>query len=1144
MQTIRYQLRPLLLLSLFTLLLLHSMTAQGAPAEQTPVAHGVTDRLIVQWHEDAGGGAQLAGALAAVAGVDLSYIRAFSEDTHIFGLHELRPHDEVELLAQRLREIPEVLLAEPDTLLFPAFEPNDPLYASAGWPLWAVEAESYGIELAGAWEVTKGDPSIVIAIVDTGALLTHEDLVGRHLASNPGYDLISDPARSGDGSGRDPDPSDLGDFVTSEETQSGQPLAGCAVSNSSWHGAHVAGIIGATANNGIGIAGINQRSPLLHVRVLGKCGGYISDIADGVRWAVGVNVHGLPLNPNPARVINMSLGGGGRCNRFLQEAIHEANRRGAVVVAAAGNENTSANNFQPANCAGTITVAAVARTGWRARYSNYGNFVALAAPGGDRSVDTLIASTINSGRTVPTSDSYGAYQGTSMAAPHVAGVVSLMLSVNPNLRTAEIMEILQQTATPFPLGSSCLDICGAGIVNARAAVREAEWRRYGTIALANLEPSSLDFGGQAVGSRSAAQLVTLRNDGWMPLIVSDLSFPATFSRHGGSCPSQLPFSLERDAQCSLGIVFSPTREGRHQGELLLTSNSVDNPVTVALRGTGQIAAASFSPDILSFGLQQVGTQSQPQQLMLTSSGTAPLELTEIVIEGDFVRTGGTCPTSFPANLAAGQQCSLELRFAPSTATRTRGLLSLNSNALLPPDAVMLFGGGSAPALGFAPLRLAFGSQRVGTSSPAQVLMLRNPGSAPLTIEELQLDGDFERVGGSCPDFLPAQLEPLARCDLWLRFRPRSGGAHEGSLRVMSDIPDGPYRVPLSGLGLASALTLAPSAIHFGGQELDQQSLTQTLRLSSSGELPLRIDALRLDHTAFERTGGSCPAEAALPATLEVGSDCTLDLRFSPTMTGSQRALLQISTNAPDSPSLVELSGVGTTTPTMSLQVEPHVLDFVARSDQTADLSQTLVISNVGLVPILLTDIELEGAAFELDTGACGPLPAQLDVAATCTITVSLSSNQPGNYQGLITIMSDEPEGPRNVVLSSTLRALQPGVLNLGNASISSDPRWITLNFDVVRSGGSEGHLMAYYSITGERQPDEGDLIVTMAPINLAAGETQQRIEVRLNQLSLIAVRDLVITLEGAQGIVAAQHRPLRIAMPRQGYEIFVPLIIR
>lgn len=1033
MQTIRYQIRSLVLLSLFTLLLLHSITVRGAPADELPAALGATDRLIVQLRE-AGEGAQLVGTLAALAGVELSYVRAFSEDTHIFGLGEARPHDEVELLAQRLNEAPEVLLAAPDSLLFPTLEPNDPFYATSGWSLWAVEAESYGIELEAAWEVTKGDPSIIIAILDTGALLTHEDLLGRHLASNPGYDLVSDPARSGDGTGRDPDPSDLGDFVTSEEAATGQPLAGCAIVASSWHGAHVAGIIGATANNRVGIAGINQLSPLLHVRVLGKCGGYISDIADGVRWAAGARVHGVPLNPNPARVINMSLGGAGNCNSFLQHAIHEANRRGVVVVAAAGNENAPAGNFQPANCAGTITVAAVARTGWRARYSNYGSFVDIAAPGGDRHVDTQIFSTINSGRTVPTNDSYAAYQGTSMAAPHVAGVVSLMLAVNPDLNMHTIVEILQQTATPFPVGSSCIGICGAGIVNAGAAVREAEWQRYGTVAIANVAPSSLDFGGQPVGSTSAAQLVNLRNDGWMALTVSELNFTPAFSRRGGSCPSALPFTLERDEQCSLGLAFSPTHEGMNQGRLLLTSDSSTNPVEVDLRGTGQVAEASLSPRSLSFALQQVGTVSQPQRIMLTSLGTAPLELTALELEGDFVRTGGTCPSSVPAQLAAGQQCSIEVRFAPSSATRTRGLMRLSSNALVPPDPVELLGSGSAPALGFAPLTLAFGPQRAGTASPAQVLTLHNPGTAPLTLEALQISGDYERVGGSCPDFLPARIEPLASCDLWLRFKPGGDGEHEGSLRVVSDVPDGPYHV--------------------------------------------------------------------------------------------------------------QLSGVGTTTPTMSLQVAPHALRFVERSDQTEALSQTVLISNVGDAPILLTAIELEGEAFELDTGACGTMPAQLEAAATCAITVSLSANQPGNYQGLLTIVSDEPGGTRRVALSSTLHGLQPGVLSLRDVSISSDPRWITLSFDVTRSSGSEGSLTAYYSITAERQPDEGNLIVTMTPINFAAGETQQRIEVRLNKLSLIAVRDLVVTLEGAQGLIAANHTPVRIALPMDRYAIFVPLIVR
>jgi serine protease len=202
--------------------------------------------------------------------------------------------------------------------------------------------------------------------------------------------------------------------------------------------------------------------------VLGRCGGYTSDIADAMVWASGGTVTGVPANANKARVLNLSLGGSGACDTTTQNAINSARSRGAVVVVAAGNSNTNAINSNPANCAGVITVAATNRSGGKASYSNYGTNVAIAAPGGDSGAGIL--STLNSGTTTPASDNYAWYMGTSMATPHVAGVVALMLSANPNLTPDDVAAKLKSTARAFPAPCSG---CGAGIVNAAAAVNAA-----------------------------------------------------------------------------------------------------------------------------------------------------------------------------------------------------------------------------------------------------------------------------------------------------------------------------------------------------------------------------------------------------------------------------------------------------------------------------------------------------------------------------------------------------------------------------------------------------------------------------------------------------------------------------------------------
>ncbi len=438
--------------------ILQAQSTQDAPVDQ----------IIIKYHDDqvtiiaqAAEAAQMA-RLSAQAGVALTYFRSMSGDAHVLRLPARMPVAEVERIAARLSALPEVEYAEPDYIMQPLLVPNDPEYSNQ-WHYY----EAYGINLPQAWDISTGNPNIVVAVIDTGHR-PHVDLASRIVG---GYDFISNPLVANDGNGRDADPQDPGDWITYAESSSGY-FAGCPVRNSSWHGTHVAGTIGAVTNNSQGVAGVNWGAKLLSVRVLGKCGGATSDIADGMRWAAGLSVPGVPNNPNPAKVLNLSLGGNSQtCPATFQSAINAVNAAGGIVVVAAGNSSSNAAEFTPANCNGVITVGATNRSGVRARYSNYGSVVDISAPGGDSAGGVL--STANTGTQGPASDSYAYKQGTSMAAPHVAGVVSLMLAINPTLNFTQTETILKLTAKPFGPGHSCSGstTCGAGIVNAHAALR-------------------------------------------------------------------------------------------------------------------------------------------------------------------------------------------------------------------------------------------------------------------------------------------------------------------------------------------------------------------------------------------------------------------------------------------------------------------------------------------------------------------------------------------------------------------------------------------------------------------------------------------------------------------------------------------------
>ncbi len=427
-----------------------------------------TDRMIVKYRDvqqiarSAKAGPMRADRFAATQatanrlGMQVSHLRNTAMGAHVLRFDRRLSAEQANAVAAQLRaQDPSIEYAEPDRIMHAMMTPNDSMYSQQ----WDLSDPTAGINAPAAWDLSTGS-GVTVAVIDTG-YRPHADLSGQFVA---GYDFINDAAVANDGGTRDSDPKDPGDWITSSEAASGT-FQGCYVSNSSWHGTHVAGTIAALTNNSMGVAGIAHNAKIQPARVLGKCGGYTSDIADAIIWTSGGSVSGVPANATPSRVINMSLGGPGACDTTTQNAINSARSRGTVVVVAAGNDNDNASNYSPASCSGVVTVAATGKTGSRASYSNYGSIVSLAAPGGDGSYSIL--STLNNGTTTPGGDSYAGYQGTSMASPHVAAVAALMIAKKPSTTVDEVISKLKSTTRAFP--GSCSG-CGTGILNAQAAV--------------------------------------------------------------------------------------------------------------------------------------------------------------------------------------------------------------------------------------------------------------------------------------------------------------------------------------------------------------------------------------------------------------------------------------------------------------------------------------------------------------------------------------------------------------------------------------------------------------------------------------------------------------------------------------------------
>ncbi|MGH8851298.1 MAG: S8 family peptidase [Casimicrobiaceae bacterium] len=474
---------------------LPAMLALGALLLAPPPVHAQspapipTARVIVKYRADSAllqiqapsPAEQRAGrvqALGARVGMALRAGAGVSERTHVVFARGMTS----EALAQRLSAESDVEYAVPDRRRRIVAAPNDPLYlagppvgiASGGpavgqWYLRAPAGEvQSSINVEPAWDYAPTSTDIVVADIDTGARFDHPDLkqvaAGGHLL--PGYDMVSDLAAANDGDGRDTDASDPGDWITEAETDdpSGE-FYQCGAQDSSWHGTQTAGLIGALTNNGVGMASVTRIVRVLPVRVLGKCGGFDSDIIAGMLWAAGLTVPGAPVNPTPARVLNMSLGGEGACPAPYIDALAEINAAGAVVVASAGNSSGHAAGT-PANCPGVIAVTGLRHAGSKVGFADIGPAIALAAPAGNCvNVDPgsaclyPVLTTANAGLTAPIPDAAGgsiytdgfnASVGTSFSAPMVTGTVALMLAADPTLTAAAVRSLLQANARPFP----------------------------------------------------------------------------------------------------------------------------------------------------------------------------------------------------------------------------------------------------------------------------------------------------------------------------------------------------------------------------------------------------------------------------------------------------------------------------------------------------------------------------------------------------------------------------------------------------------------------------------------------------------------------------------------------------------------------
>jgi serine protease len=588
-------------------------------------------------------------ALAARTNLSMKETHAIGPSMHVMQVTSIKKGEALDDTIARVMADSEVEFAVPDRRVYlHSTPPADTLY-SGQWYLQSSVTTPSAIDAATAWDTTQGDINTVIAVVDTGVRFDHPDLKlftsSGHLL--PGYDFISPNSANvftaaNDGDGRDDDASDPGDWVTAGDN-CGQ------TSNSSWHGTRVSGIIGALTNNNKGVAGINWNVKILPVRVIGKCGGFNSDVIAGLNWAAGIDIPNVPHNNNPAKIINVSLGGEGSCDSASANAISTLASLGVLVVVSAGNEGGPVDS--PANCPGAMGIAGLRHIGTKVGYSSLGPEIKLAAPAGNCPDDPAgcmfsIDTTTNLGTQspVPNNESYTGHSpsnrniGTSFSSPIVSGIAGLMLAVNSNLKSSQLILRLQEGAKPFPTtsdtvplppvchtpasasdvqGSECIcttAVCGAGMANAPGAIAAA-LRPIAVISSVNAGANvSLDGNGSTAANGHSITGYTWMKGGAQISNTSTASIATPASGTATACLTVIDDTGKQDTAVATvaasQVTLSSAKAGTNPCLSEVSVTATDNSASEAGPGTG------------TFTLTRSGDTTAALAVTISMSGTA------------------------------------------------------------------------------------------------------------------------------------------------------------------------------------------------------------------------------------------------------------------------------------------------------------------------------------------------------------------------------------------------------------------------------------------------------------------------------------------------------------------------------------------
>jgi Abnormal spindle-like microcephaly-assoc'd, ASPM-SPD-2-Hydin/Protein of unknown function (DUF1573) len=554
--------------------------------------------------------------------------------------------------------------------------------------------------------------------------------------------------------------------------------------------------------------------------------------------------------------------------------------------------------------------------------------------------------------------------------------------------------------------------CSGLISGAKTAIQEAF----------QLNPTSVSFGKVGVG-KQATQSISISNTGTTAVSITQ----ATFSNSQFSLPgATFPMSMATGQSSNLTVAVTPTSSGTITGTLTVLGSDGSSSATLNLSATAVTPGAqiSLNSTTVQFGTVSVGSTGNAN-LTISNTGGSDLTISVIAITGaEFGATG----IATPKTISAGQSVPVALTFKPTTAGAVTGSLTITSNdPTNPTTTVTLDGTGSTSAVGQlqdAPSSLSFGNISVGSSGTKQIT-LSNTGNAAVQITSIAATGTGFTVNGIS---VPYTLNPSATAILNVVFAPTTGGSVSSTITVISDANGSPLKISVSGTGVQAGLSVTPSSFAYGSV-VDGQTKSQTFTLTNTGNSSLTISQLGISGSGYSVSG------LTTPASLAAGASTTFSAVFAPTTAGGLSGTVTVSSNAPNSPATVALSGTGVAS-TVTLSANPTGLSFGNVTAGTSS-TKTVTLTNSGNSSLTISQVTVS-AKDVTESGMA--LPVTLAAGKTQTMNVKFSPTAAETVSGNITVTNSQGSSTVVTVSGTGLQAgisLTPSSANFGNVVVGA-----------------------------------------------------------------------------------------------------------